>query len=309
MTYSLVSKKTIESGFYEVSMTKLEPDEDFSGWIITAPIEDLNFSADDLIPIDHIKLEDKIDGFCTVIEEGKVGDVFVFNSGFEQLVKIDRRTTKTVDEQSFASNQGLIPVNFLQWFTYNKLPLLKYFLLIVASLILLILIKKAVFLFLLTIGYAVWQIYRYTLEIKECYAMGNILPGIVVSTYPLLIASFTDLTKGRGEYPVIRIDHFPSFLRYHKGAVETGARIPMLAIYCELEGPYLNYWNDFSPRPVEFATKDRELLGKKYYSISEEEWLLTEELLAQVNTQKVGITAVNVQTSAWKEELNKLGMT
>lgn len=300
MNFSLVSNEAIKQEFKGIVLTKVQSEGAFSGWIIRSSVESLDFSFEkDLEEISNAELLEKIKGFDQVLKEHEIGTIYVHNTGFDQLVKIDKRKTKTLSSSTYASNQGTIKVNFGQWVKYNKFPLLGYFSVILLGLILIPWLK---FFSLLLIGFPAWKINEYQKEIRDCYAMGNVIPGIVVHTNPLLLASVTDVSKGFGKFPVVRIDSFPSFFQYHKGVVKKGCRIPMLAIYFQVPGSNLNYWNDFRPWPVEYATGDRDLIGEKYYSISEEYWLYAESVLEQTNTKKIGLTAVDVETSAWKDE-------
>lgn len=300
MNFSLVSKKAIKQEYKGITLTKVQSEDFFSGWIITSSVESLAFSFEkDLESIPNSDLLERIEGFEKVLNENDIGTIYVHNVGFDKLIKIDKTETETLSSSAYATNQGTIKVNFAQWLKYNKFPLLGYFFAILLGLVLVPWLK---IFSLIIIGFPVWKINEYQKEIKDCYAMGNIIPGIVVHTNPLLIASVTDISKGFGKFPVVRIDSFPSFFHYHKGVVKKGCRIPMLAIYFQMPGPDLNYWNDFRPWPVEFATRDRNLIGAKYYSISEEYWLYAESVLDQVNTKKISLTAVDVKTSAWKDE-------
>ncbi|MBL4648769.1 MAG: DUF3239 domain-containing protein [Aureispira sp.] len=300
MNFSLVSNNAIKQEFKGITLTKVKSEGSFSGWIITSSVESLEFSFEkDLETILNSDLLKKIKDFEKVLNESEIGVTYVHNVGFDKLTKIDKTETETLSSSAYATNQGTVKVNFAQWLKYNKFPLLGYFFVVMLGLVLIPWLK---FFSLIIIGFPLWKINEYRKEIRDCYAMGNIIPGIVVHTNPLLIASVTDLSKGLGKFPVVRIDSFPSFFQYHKGVVKKGCRIPMLAIYFQMPGPDLNYWNDFRPWPVEFATGDRNLIGEKYYSISEEYWLYAESVLEQANTKKIGLTAVDVKISAWKDE-------
>jgi hypothetical protein len=299
MNFSLVSKNAIKQEFKGIILTKVKSEGSFSGWIITSSVENLESSLEkDLETILNSDLLERIKGFEKVLKENEIGTTYVHNVGFDKLTKIDKTKTKNLSFSSYGSNPGMINVSFAQWLKYNKFPLLGYFFVIILGLALIPWLKF----FSLIIIFPLWKINEYRKEIRDCYAMGNIIPGIVVHTNPLLIASVTNLSKGLGKFPVVRIDSFPSFFHYHKGVVKKGCRIPMLAIYFQMPGSDLNYWNDLRPWPVEFATGDRNLIGKKYYSIPEESWLYAESVLEQANTKKIGLTAVDVKSSAWKDE-------
>lgn len=308
MEFSLVSKKAVEQAFKEISLTKVDAVDHFSGWIIVSSIEDVGFSWEtDLFPINTQELLEKIAGFEAIVDTADAGETYVHNTGFDALVKIDKTENDTLSSEAYATNQGKINLSYLQWLKYHKFPTLKYCLIVLIGIAVLPLsLGVAIFL----VGYGVYKLivyFVYLKGIKDCYDMGNIIPGIVVHNSPVLIATLTDVTKGIGSYPVIRIGAFPSFKKYHKGWVKIGDRIPMLAIYHVNTEQSLNYWNDFTPWPVEFATKDRNFIGKKYYSISEPYWQYAEEMVKQVRNSnkkqiKIGIEAVDIENSAWKEE-------
>jgi hypothetical protein len=76
---------------------------------------------------------------------------------------------------------------------------------------------------------------------------GDLNPGIVINESPLRIAVMTDLSQGRGNYPVLRVIDTPVPARYRK----LGSKVPCAGGYQhideEIEKPY---WDFYEPTPL-----------------------------------------------------------
>src|SRR5579871_1683077 len=113
---------------------------------------------------------------------------------------------------SVAGHPGQVRVNYLRWFFHRPTwPLLW------AGLALLCL-AGALYLhwswWIPTVLLLPWN-FLYWVRVREHFWRGDANPGLVVSVDPLLIAVATDLTKGMGTYPAVKI--FRAGLRHIDG--------------------------------------------------------------------------------------------
>ena len=116
------------------------------------------------------------------------------------------------------------------------------------------------FLLLVGIGIvclALWWLYELLGygDKERVYIDGDSNPGIVISLNPVLIAVATDLTRGIGEYPVVKI------IKLHwKGRpgfeLKEGAEVATIARYEWEKNPGDPYWGGFNPHPVQAVADD-----------------------------------------------------
>jgi hypothetical protein len=111
----------------------------------------------------------------------------------------------------------------------------------------------------------------YWVRVRLRFRFGCVNPSQVVSTSPFLLAVFTDLTTGDGEYPVIKIlSHpIPRGTRYSVG--DKCATVAMYSGSTEAE-----HWEDFDPIMIDCATRMPSVKGV-LRSIPNEEWSNLEE--------------------------------
>jgi hypothetical protein len=117
------------------------------------------------------------------------------------------------------------------------------------------------------------------LKVREHFWYGCVCPAVVVSHCPDLIAVHTDLTTGRGPWPVVKIVRHP--LRGMTGGrPPVGTRRAAVALY----GGDIStaHWLDFSPVVVNCATANQEAVERVLSSVQRWEWEAMEEALRQV---------------------------
>lgn len=97
---------------------------------------------------------------------------------------------------------------------------------------------------------------------------GDLNPGIVINESPLRIAVMTDLTKGRGKYPVMRVIDS----RIPKRYLKRGSKIPCAGSYQhidqEIDKPY---WDFYEPLPLVSYTNTA-TASMKRYEIPQYQW-------------------------------------
>lgn len=200
----------------------------------------------------------------------------------------------TVDNNTYATNPGNTELNYLQWFLHN-IPvvsllalglLLSYFLVEIFSMWFIILFL----LFLAANGF-------YWLRKKEHFKSGDSNGGIVVSVDPYLLAVSTDLTRGFGSFPIIKIVKIRS---YNK--LKIGDRLPTVALYAESEKDGLPHWGEFYPLPLFYATKDKADIQRAMDSYAEEDWESLEKRIGELQKPYTeGIFKVEIKESTWQD--------
>ena len=117
--------------------------------------------------------------------------------------------------------------------------------------------------------YAIYSGFRY----------GCVNPAVVVSREDRLIAVFTDLTTGRGDYPVIKVLHHPLSLMSSVDP-RVGTRLATIATYRGDDEE--RHWRDFHPHAVNCVTTDGSEIRRVLQSIPAEDWDSLQRGLQQV---------------------------
>lgn len=107
-------------------------------------------------------------------------------------------------------------------------------------------------------------------------------PGVVVSLNPMLIAVSTDLTKGEGQYPAIKI------IRKNLSTINgrkpiMGTKVATVSLYSAGFDKNAPYWNDFYPLPVDCATGDSKVYRTVMNSFTDDDWAALRNGLSQVS--------------------------
>jgi len=198
-----------------------------------------------------------------------------------------------VDNNTSASNPGNVRLKPIVWVKHNlqRIAILTSVLLI------------AIF---LTIAYSWWFIVLlvvllvinifYWVRTKEHFAHGDSNGGVVASLDPVLIAVKTDLTKGYGAYPVVKIIEYKT-----SKSVKVGDKIATVALYQASEDENLPHWIDFNPVPVSYATNNNKEIDRALASYTEDQWNELESGLEQVpKPLSPGLYRINLTRSDWR---------
>lgn len=183
----------------------------------------------------------------------------------------------TLDNSARASNPGGLRVNPLRWLQhYPTWPLILFF--GFWALIALAWLLNRQQLWGLAVAALVMNGF-YWKRLREHFRYGDANPGIVVSLEPMLIAVATDLTRGVGQYPVVKI--FKKRLPTIGGQLpQLGSRLATVALY---DGSDKSpHWSDFDPRPAQCATADQAALDRVMHSFTQRDWDRLNSWLAQV---------------------------
>lgn len=295
MKYSLVSPKALETNFYRAKLYKNKSENDFSGWIILALNEDENYLDENgehiLIQVENHLIEEYLSDFDT-IQNAPIASIYAHNAGFNKLIKIERDNPNI----GYATNQCNLKVDFKQILRYDT-ELRKLYIKILFNVLFIPII------FPISLGFSIYWIYKNRKEIKEYkgwlsryYKNGNVLPGIVVNVKPTRIATMTNLSKHFGRYPIIKVKSY-RFKKLNGRKLAIGDKIPMNATYFDGVNP--KHWSDIWPFPIECATSDKNLIGKKRYSIPIEDWNDLEDNLHQINPDEDNIYKIRLEGSEW----------
>lgn len=187
------------------------------------------------------------------------------------------QNTWTLGDSARASNPGNLHVNRLRWFRYYpKWPIIWF-----CSLALCVFLAWTVhwsfwifagLLFLMNLLY--WQ------RVSEHFRHGCANPAMIIALDPMLIAVLTDLTKGEGNYPVIKI--IQQRLPTACGQLpQAGTLLAAVSLYSPSpdEEPH---WADFDPRPIDCATGDAPAIQRIMSSFDASDWNELRHALKQV---------------------------
>jgi hypothetical protein len=195
-----------------------------------------------------------------------------------------RKEDETLDDESIvmghgavASNPGRLRVQTFRWIRHKPLWPLLWAGLLAGSLLLPIAIHWSLWFLVVTLlGCNI----LYWLVVRGVFWSGDANASIVVDVDPLLVAVATDLTKGRGSYPVVKIIEV-ALDDIDGNEPEVGDRLATVASYSP-SGDSREHWSDFDPLPVQYATDDEDEIAELMESFGEENWVGLKMLLREV---------------------------
>jgi hypothetical protein len=230
--------------------------------------------------------------------------------------KVNR--TRTLDDNTYASNPGGLEIDYLYWFrSFPKQP---------TALLLAILPFFSLAIFITGVfGWALLGSYRrgtvpsswplsalgaliadsiafgfmfeplkallhLLIGMREHFLYGCVNPGIVVSTTPPLVAVLTDLTVSKSPHPVIKILPQP-FWWYKREIPPVGTRLATIALYRGMVAK--GHWDDFDPIVINAVTGHQADITRVFQSIPAGEWeqleIALEHLQDYIRTHKPGL--------------------
>src|SRR5206468_1072325 len=139
--------------------------------------------------------------------------------------------------------------------------------------------------FLIPLAFFTWANRLYWTSLIRKFAHGDANPGVVVAVQPTLVAVFTDLTTGRGNFPAVKISQCP--LRRISGQKpQIGLRLATTAVY----GGDFNKesWTDFYPVAIETGSGNRQANAEVLASFAEEAWQKLATALDEVPSLQPG---------------------
>jgi len=176
--------------------------------------------------------------------------------------------TWTLNNSTRASNPGNLNVNPFRWFRhYPTWPMIWCCsLLLFVALACLINWKFWIAaLLLLGMNWLYWQ------RVRDHFRYGCANPAFIVSLDPMLIAVSTDLTKGVGEYPVVKIIK-KSLPMACCQIPQVGSRLSTVSLYKASPDDKLPHWVNFDPRPIDCATEDMDAIQTVMSTFTDDDW-------------------------------------
>lgn len=208
------------------------------------------------------------------------------------------------DIETTASHPGRVELELIQWMKHKKK---KTFINILFLIIELSLCTLSLW-FLLAL-----LLHLYFIKVELNYLKEHLITGCVNPAKCLnycegsrqyTIAVSTDLSKGHGSYPIIKI--IKTKLPINANILNVGDRLTCVSFY--QPSPY-EYWNDFSPIPVLAATSKIEENDRLIQEIDEEDWEEFDDELTQVKDQtKLGLHPISWSNNLFKQEAVKLNI-
>ena len=206
------------------------------------------------------------------------------------------RNIFTTSQRAKASNPGNVKLKPTVWLFHDLRKISIQSFLLLFSIVLFVVLRQDWMIMLIL--YLLFRNGSYWLRMKDHFQLGDSNGGIVVSVNPTLVAVTTDLRKGYGEYPVVKIIEFPSLKD-----VIPGEKIATIALYTESEEEYLPHWIDFHPIPLVFANDDEELHINTVKSYTVDYWENLERRLQDIERPFYpGIYIVDEEISDWGME-------
>jgi len=203
---------------------------------------------------------------------------------------MDKKTTISNDTTS--SNPVDIEVKPLVWFRHSPTIGIFLCLLFILSIVGLYYDIRSIAFIIVVI---VMTTFHWMGVKKHFQADSN--PGLVVSTQPTLVAVHTDLTKGVGSYPAIKIIKCSKL----KG-VHVGDMLPTVASYQNYEELDFPFWPNFNPIPVRYATDDKNTINKAMQSYSKSQLQNLKQHIKQIEPPyEEGLYLIHTEDSDWNE--------
>lgn len=164
----------------------------------------------------------------------------------------EKEKSLTVDNNTSASNPGAMLVDYWCWIKHQPTAPVVLGLAVLGSAALASLVSNwywLLFMLMLFVNRFYWA------RVKEQFIYGCINPSVVISVSPLLIATYTDLSKGIGEFPAIKIIN-PSLRVIAGQKPQVGMPVATISLYQSAAQDNFPHWADFNPIPAEYGTQN-----------------------------------------------------
>ncbi len=208
----------------------------------------------------------------------------------------DKPTGKDIIRETMGavgSNAPRTKPNVFRWFISHPKKMFKQ---IAALLIGYFLMTNLHWFFgIIFLGALIWIIYHWWGTFR-IYRIGDINPGKVIHLNPDRIAVTTNMTKGFGNFPIIRILE----VNLRKEDKVLNKIIPTLASYYNNPHGY-PFWSEFHPFPINHGISNKEELQKFANSYTQSEIDRIDEFLDKIHTHEPETYKIDVETSGWKD--------
>lgn len=120
----------------------------------------------------------------------------------------------------------------------------------------------------------------YWLRVDDRFENGDTTPAIIINLDPMLIAVSTDMTKGVGSFPIIKIIE-KEIVSICGKEPEVGMRLVTNCIYLA-DFKHTDRWKNFDPRPVDCVCDNHYAKLRLLNSFHPQEWQDMEDQLKQI---------------------------
>lgn len=265
--YALVHKKVIENGYKITNFMRVRATyEDMSGWVFLC-VDNDNFIIEEeefeKVKLSHIILEKPI---VRSFLDKSINVEYYWNEdlGAFQVVKQHGLVYKTLDSLGFiehelgeASDPAKVRISIRNYMYYELLEFPLHFQIYLGLTVLSVVygnLFSTIFLTVILLLYMGWLLYCD----MYLFYKGDTCPAIVLSLKPLVLAAYTDLSKGEGKYPVLKLIKIKN--RVKNPIKKVGEIVPTIANY-EPSGNK-PYWESFNPVPAYYGTSDQKELNR-----------------------------------------------
>jgi len=271
-------------------------------WILMSKEDrekDAKFDENDLYVIDEEYLYDRIPGLrgrlnqedkTTINVDFTTGEISINPKHFHFGIPTHGAKGTRQANAGFSYLHYLITVRSLY---YKPLIIL---------LVLLVLSKIAGWFFYIPLAlYSVFKLLE-LLKKRDMFYSGDLNPALVIDAKNCKIAVLTNLSRGSGSYPIVRIRKFPLPKKY----MVIGEKIPVAGGYQNTKN--YDFWNYYEPNPLPTGIKNDQIISDKIKEIPLIEWLeLKREIKKFNNIPKEGYYPIKIDSSNWKNvDLNEI---
>ncbi len=200
----------------------------------------------------------------------------------------------TVDENTVASAPGDLTVSRTRWVLRYPVWPVSLALLFVATYVL----TKVHWSGYVVVFIAAMANFFYWKRIEEHFRAGDANPGLIIGVNPLRIAVRTDLSKGVGHYPVIKIFREPPSSRFGDDLNVIGKRVATVSLYADDEED-APYWSDFHPMTIEPIAKSAKDVERLMASFTDGQWRALDEGLARLTVKSLGLHRLRTDEADW----------
>jgi Protein of unknown function (DUF3239) len=138
-------------------------------------------------------------------------------------------------------------------------------------------------------------------KIQSLFSGGDANPGLVVGLNPTLIAVNTDLTKGYGKFPIVKITPTP-LTKIQNRDLQLGDKIATIALYTAYANNEIPHWADFSPIPVNLGVTNQSIIENMMTKFHNDDWAeLERSTQALTKPYQIGTFKVTNQLNNWDE--------
>lgn len=189
------------------------------------------------------------------------------------------------------TNPGRIKLNIIRWTTMYPAKVLKLLGGLIISLLLTI---KFHWLFsIIFIGFLIWNfIYWWNSFLR--FKVGDVSPGKVIQLSPDRIAVATNMTKGFGDFPVLRILN----VKLRKEDRILNKILPTIAGYTNNPFGY-PFWSEFNPVPMNHGIRNKKLIEHYSNTYGDEKIKILNEYIVKVASMNPETYKIDEETTDW----------